>query len=735
MINKLLDNFLKCYDEDEGLNIIRKCKKELLYNIGFEIGKYILKLFPCNINIIDETGTCGYHSCKYIESYDIYSESLKYLKNLTEEEVAKLRFNQNFCIKHVLDRYIYYDKSIVDSIINRKKEKYPKITFTITSCKRFDLFEKTMNSFLNCCNDIGKIDKWFCVDDNSCVEDRKRMLDKYPFFEFYMKTSSEKGHSKSMNIIKKSVCTPYFFHMEDDWKFFEKRNYISDCLEVLGDNKTYGQCLINKNYIEIVEDIDIKGGFLEKTKSGLKYYRHEYCPDEKSKLEYAIKYGNSKTCSYWAHFSFRPSLIRKQVLDKVGFFNENAPHFEMDYAYRYIGNFTSVFLDSIYCIHIGRLTSQINNKNIKNAYGLNNQPQFTKEDNQEKIELDETEFKVRDIDICIRTFVINLDHREDRWIEFNKNAPLGTLEYNRFSAINGKKLISTRQLQRIFDGNDYNMRYGIVGCAMSHIKLYIELINSESEYFVILEDDITFVEGFNYKLLGIMKKLTDKTKKNEKVDIVYLGNHLYEEYKTIDTFSQTKLPEIEKWSTTQYLIKSPGGTGGYIISKYGAKRLLDFINKNGMTNGIDTMQQKAADSLEIYYTYPHLIYSTCYDGVKNSDTDIQKEFGSLTVSIEKRIDDEIKLYDEKVIKVETFQDAIKYVVNSELENIVYYQDNLNIINKLISIIQHPYYTLDKTVLFIIPKTNINKYPYFDILKKKGKYNIEDTLLFINKVNN
>ena len=31
-----------------------------------------------------------------------------------------------------------------------------------------------------------------------------------------------------------------------------------------------------------------------------------------------------------------------------------------------------------------------------------------------------------------------------------------------------------------------------------------------------------------------------------------------------------------------------------------------------MTNGIDTVQQKSADELNIFYTNPHLIYSECY---------------------------------------------------------------------------------------------------------------------------
>ena len=47
-----------------------------------------------------------------------------------------------------------------------------------------------------------------------------------------------------MNIIKKIVDTPYIFHCEDDWKFFCKKRYISECFDVLGQSCKIGQCLI-----------------------------------------------------------------------------------------------------------------------------------------------------------------------------------------------------------------------------------------------------------------------------------------------------------------------------------------------------------------------------------------------------------------------------------------------------------------------------------------------------------
>jgi hypothetical protein len=103
------------------------------------------------------------------------------------------------------------------------------------------------------------------------------MKELYPFFEFYFKDIKEKGHPQSMNIIRNYVKTPYIFHLEDDWKFFVKRDYIKDSIDIIESNKSIGQCLFNKNYAEIESDIDIKGGIYHTTNSGLRYFIHEYC--------------------------------------------------------------------------------------------------------------------------------------------------------------------------------------------------------------------------------------------------------------------------------------------------------------------------------------------------------------------------------------------------------------------------------------------------------------------------
>ena len=701
--NKMLDNLLKSFLYSRDINTAKKimdyCIQEKMYAIGLILGKYISELFN-DINILTNLALCAYMSKEYKVCYDTYERLLEF--NIIDmNTVDILLTNQIKCITHIADQYIYYSPEIVERLVSAKAKQFPTITFTVTTCKRYDLFEKTMNSFLNCCVDIDKIDTWLCVDDNSSDEDREKMKKNYPFFEFYFKTKNEKGHPQSMNIIKKKVKTPYIFHIEDDWKFFSRRKYITECLEIIGTNPSIGQCLINKNYAE-VESIKIVGGFFSLTNTGKRYYIHEHCATREEYDIFNKKYGGLNNCAYWPHFSFRPSLLRTEVLHKLGDFNETIGHFEMDYSYRYRNNgYISAFLEGLYCLHIGRLTTERHDNTRANAYILNDEKQFSE--------------KVPSLNLNMKTYVINLDRRPDRWEAFQKHEEPKYLNYERFSAIDGSKLENGEQLQRIFDGNDYNMREGMVGCAMSHIKLYIELVNSSYEFFCIFEDDIEFVPNFKEKFLHLYKNLPPDW------DMCYLGHHLWN--KSEEYFDKTALPTSERWDTIKSLKYSIGGTGGYIISKKGANAMLEFINVVGMTNGIDTMQQKAADTLHIYYCKPHLIYSENYTQNNKCDTDIQYNLNSLTIHIEKRLLQEEEFYSK-------FTNIVKTSVEPNFESLkeVTFYTGTNIRDALKKC-KKPCYTLNYRVMIIVPEPNekILNERYFERLKKSGVYNIDDAL--------
>lgn len=725
-LERLSERFLKNPIEDNALNLLRFLRNSNMLNICIFLGEHFSSIFPHCLEINDEVAIASYYKNDHDRAYDTLEKSLMF-KNLSEDKAWKILFNQHFSINQVSDRYIYYNSEKIQLIVDKNKSEIPLVTFTITTCKRFDLFEKTINSVINCL-DTDKIDIWFCVDDNSSDEDREKMKKLYPFFIFYFKKKEEKGHPQSMNIIRNFVKTPYMLHMEDDWKFIVKRNYIRDAFDVLSSDRKIGQCLFNKNYTEIESDVDVKGGIFKTTDSGTRYYIHEYVNSDEDKQKWFSKYGSAgyKTSNYWPHFSFRPSLLRTSILKELGEFDIKISHFEMDYAYRYVNrNYVSAFFEGIYCLHIGRLTSEKDDETKLNAYKLNDEIQFYGKENaiDNKLDLDDENKN----NISVKTYVVNLDSRKDRWQKFIKNSTqIDFLNYERFSAVDGKQIKSSCQLQQIFENNDYNMRRGMVGCTLSHVKMYIELIYSSNyDALFILEDDVEVTPDFKKKYFTVMNKLI-----NTNWDIVMIGHHIRDIIRQEDDISTSKIPSISKSDVYWSFTNSLGGTFAYLISKKGAEKLLDFINIKGAQNGIDTLIQKSCNDLNVYYCSPTLVFSECFRGDSKIDSDIQYNYdNSLVKTAEQRLNDELSYY--KIIRlIDNFEEALLSVSGNDN---FYFKNNgndSNIDNIIIECKKHDsyYYTIEYSIIFVIPKVNINNVTrYFHRFKKNDKYNIDDCL--------
>ena len=374
-MEQLIKNFIESGSERDALLILAECRSKELWNMGVTFGSLFETVFS-SPELLDEFGICLYYNQQYKKSHSVYQKIYK-MGQLTHTTLKHYLYNDHFNYSYLQHDHSTYNPSLVRKIMNTEKPLFPLITFSITSCKRFNLFSRTMNSFIACCEDRHLISEWICIDDNSSEEDRREMERLYPFFTFVLKTDKEKGHVRSMNKIQKIVKTPYLCHIEDDWEFFIPRPYLTDALSVLNSSKEIVQCLFNQNYGEIAQDINISGGLFNTSNNGTLFYIHDHCSND----EFIAKYGNVLNCAYWPHFSFRPSLIKTTIYKDLGEFSEIASHFEMEYANRYFKKgFRSAFFAGIHTIHIGRLTSDRFDKSKENAYTLNNEEQFSKKE-------------------------------------------------------------------------------------------------------------------------------------------------------------------------------------------------------------------------------------------------------------------------------------------------------------------------------------------------------------------
>jgi len=243
------------------------------------------------------------------------------------------------------------------------------VYLTITSCKRYDLFCKTVDSFLLCCKDIDMITGFLCVDDNSSEEDRRQMLEKYHFFKFYFKKEEERGHLKSMNIIWHKVResgAKYWIHLEDDWLFIKPEYYVGRSVAFLDKWEADGihQVLFNKCYGETIECYNLVGGV------GIDSNYLLHVKDQEGLV--------GLNSAYWPHYSFRPSMCRANAIIGLGDYDSPNTFFELDFANKYDGaGFKSAYFNEICCLHIGRLTRDRDNSvRQKNAYELNAVKQF-----------------------------------------------------------------------------------------------------------------------------------------------------------------------------------------------------------------------------------------------------------------------------------------------------------------------------------------------------------------------
>jgi len=548
------------------------------------------------------------------------------VNNQNTIELWNLLFKQN------RSKITEFNKTVAKNLrksVTEHKNGDVNILITFTTCKRLDLFKETLNSILNCWYDVERIKHWFCVDDNSSTEERQQMKSTYSWIEYHMKTPEEKGHRQSMNIIwdKLNKMKPdYWIHMEDDFLFYHSMNYVTDAIAALkqGSSQNIKQLVFNRNYAETIDNYHTRGHLPTHMPN---IVIHDHRPNEN-----IIHYQNSQ---YWPHYSFRPSMTDVKAILKLGNYDSPNQFFERDYADKWTdANYKTAFFDRITHRHIGRLTTEISSGKVKNAYELNQESQFNTYTKPNK--------KIK---------MINLERRADRKVKivelFKKN---GVKEYEIVKAVDGLKLEPLMELKKLFEGNDFGNRRGVIGCALSHLKLWRELIeDKQNSYYIVFEDDFELCQGFEERFKQLMPAFAEK-------ELIFLGYHMFSAmrqrvkdiYDTLErgvppphdgmslsnpTFREISdqavvgglNPRVEPLNNDLYI----GGTFAYSVNKEGAKKLLAYIEKNGIKHGIDYVI-KIVSELNISELQPLLVFSEWNEmGGPNVDTDIQNSSESL----------------------------------------------------------------------------------------------------------
>jgi GR25 family glycosyltransferase involved in LPS biosynthesis len=219
-----------------------------------------------------------------------------------------------------------------------------------------------------------------------------------------------------------------------------------------------------------------------------------------------------------------------------------------------------------------------------------------------------------------KILVVNLEKRHDRRnVVENLFNSLKFENYTFFNAIDGKSIPLTLEIKNLFNGNDFGSRKGVIGCALSHYNIWSNLImDNDSDYYIVFEDDFTLTHNF----LENFNKCKDFIEINKNVvDLLFLGYHSYENINSNISYSNI---EFNDFNRNLYV----GGTFGYIITKNGVRKMIEYINLNGIKHGIDYLL-KINTNLNIKIVNPSIIQSEWVRNYEdNVDSDIQREYDS-----------------------------------------------------------------------------------------------------------
>jgi GR25 family glycosyltransferase involved in LPS biosynthesis len=172
----------------------------------------------------------------------------------------------------------------------------------------------------------------------------------------------------------------------------------------------------------------------------------------------------------------------------------------------------------------------------------------------------------------IDIYLINMKknkNRLDHFIDLYNNSDLKNIKLNIFPAIVGKdldlvKYVTPKTYKQIISteasfkrNTHYELSRGAVGCYLSHLNIYKQIMESDKKYGLIFEDDVTFKPDFYHNLSQSILNIPDDW------DILLCGVFCLD------------CDNLNGYS----LIRKFWGLHAYIVKKESAKKIYNELNK------------------------------------------------------------------------------------------------------------------------------------------------------------
>jgi len=269
----------------------------------------------------DERAVCAHHLGRHEEALDLCTTLLAGTA-LPEEQRERVAANRDGSVEPARLVRASHPVEVVEALTAAAGRPGPPdadVTVTLRAHDDLEPLERTLDSFLQCCEDLDRVARFVCLLDTPHPARAQAVLERYPFLEVVRGDRAAGSLAGAMNRLLTTVATPLWLHLEAGWELFARGPLIGRAARILAADETLGQVAFNRSYARGPWERALVGGEV-RVAGDLRLRRHVHVPPdgaEWARFQAGLAPGE-RTNAHWPHFTVQPSLIDVARLRTVG---------------------------------------------------------------------------------------------------------------------------------------------------------------------------------------------------------------------------------------------------------------------------------------------------------------------------------------------------------------------------------------------------------------------------------
>ncbi len=183
---------------------------------------------------IDEQAVCASWIGKHDEAFTLWRRLLA-RPDLPSEDRRRIAANRDVSAPAMIDGASSYPEALVRGLVNNgviggaTRGRDAEVTVSMVFGPDLRIAEQMLNSFLRCCVDVSRVDRFLALDAGLSGQDRATLLQRYEFLEF----GQGAPFGARLAHIRGQIGGRFWLHLGEGWRFFAPESFVTRLSAVL----------------------------------------------------------------------------------------------------------------------------------------------------------------------------------------------------------------------------------------------------------------------------------------------------------------------------------------------------------------------------------------------------------------------------------------------------------------------------------------------------------------------